>query len=87
MFRRSGVVAAAPALSACAPPLPPTVDPAWSADDPHIHGFGLTHLAGVGCPELGAPVVAAVTGRLPGYDVSPDLAGDGTLHVELADAP
>jgi predicted alpha-1,2-mannosidase len=125
MFRRSGVVAAALALSACAPPSPPTVDPAWRADslarfvdpfigthgdgntfpgatvpwgmaspsphtrqpspadiyhdgrlaaagyvddDPQIHGFGLTHLSGAGCPDLGAPVVAAVTGRLPTVD-------------------
>ena len=28
-------------------------------DDAEIHGFGLTHLSGVGCPDLGAPVVAA----------------------------
>src|SRR5262245_15692159 len=33
-------------------------------DDPQLHGFGLTHLSGVGCPELGAPVVAATAGKL-----------------------
>src|SRR5262249_44047790 len=33
-------------------------------DDPQIHGFGLTQLSGVGCPDLGAPVVAATSGPL-----------------------
>jgi predicted alpha-1,2-mannosidase len=37
-------------------------------DDPEIHGLGLTHLSGAGCPDLGAPVVAAVTGALPTVD-------------------
>ena len=37
-------------------------------DDPQIHGLGLTHLSGAGCPDLGAPVVAAVTGALPTID-------------------
>lgn len=31
---------------------------------PYIMGLGLTHLSGVGCPDLGTPVVAAVTGPL-----------------------
>ncbi|MCA1664464.1 MAG: hypothetical protein LC659_09380, partial [Myxococcales bacterium] len=50
MFRRSGIIVAALALSACAPPSPPTVEPAWRADslarfvDPFIgtHGDGNT---------------------------------------------
>ncbi|MGZ3407229.1 MAG: GH92 family glycosyl hydrolase, partial [Polyangia bacterium] len=33
-------------------------------DDPKIHGFGLTHLSGVGCPDLGAPVIAVTSGAL-----------------------
>jgi predicted alpha-1,2-mannosidase len=33
-------------------------------DDPQIHGFGLTHLSGVGCPDLGAPVVAVTRGAV-----------------------
>jgi predicted alpha-1,2-mannosidase len=37
-------------------------------DDPQIHGLGLTHLSGAGCPDLGAPVIAAVTGPLPTVD-------------------
>lgn len=37
-------------------------------DDPEIHGLGLTHISGAGCPDLGAPVVAAVTGALPTVD-------------------
>ena len=32
--------------------------------EPAIMGFGATHLSGVGCPELGAPVIAATTGEL-----------------------
>lgn len=38
-------------------------------DDAQIHGFGLTHLSGVGCPDLGAPVVAVTAGRVdPQFD-------------------
>lgn len=32
---------------------------------PSIRGFGLTHLSGVGCPDLGLPVVAPVEGEPP----------------------
>jgi len=32
---------------------------------PMMHGFGLTHLSGVGCPDLGLPVVAPTSGELP----------------------
>jgi len=43
-------------------------------DDPRIHGFGLTHLSGAGCPDLGAPVVAAtgaaLTTSYAGYGAS-----------------
>lgn len=30
---------------------------------PEMTGFGLTHLSGTGCPDLGAPVVAATSGE------------------------
>ncbi len=30
----------------------------------YLRGLGLTHLSGVGCPDLGAPVIAAVTGQV-----------------------
>lgn len=32
---------------------------------PSMRGFGLTHLSGVGCPDLGLPVVAPVVGEAP----------------------
>lgn len=32
---------------------------------PTMRGFGLTHLSGVGCPDLGLPVVAATSGEPP----------------------
>lgn len=34
-------------------------------DEPEIFGFGVTHLSGTGCPDLGVPVVAATTGDIP----------------------
>ncbi len=33
--------------------------------EPELQGFGLTHLSGVGCPDHGAPVIAAVLGDPP----------------------
>jgi predicted alpha-1,2-mannosidase len=36
---------------------------------PTMRGFGLTHLSGVGCPDLGLPVVAPTSGEPPtGFD-------------------
>src|SRR5687767_10544960 len=31
--------------------------------EPRIYGFGETHLSGVGCPDLGAPVIAPTVGN------------------------
>jgi len=42
----------------------PVAPSGYLPDAPFLHGFGLTHLSGVGCPGLGTPVVAATTGRL-----------------------
>lgn len=32
--------------------------------EPTIHGFGLTHLSGTGCPDLGAPIVVPTVGAI-----------------------
>jgi len=71
----------------------PTLSGAGYVDgDPTIHGFGMTHLSGVGCPELGAPVIAATSGALStdfeGYGArfSDERAWAGYYGVELADA-
>lgn len=61
-------------------------------DDPRIHGFGLTHLSGVGCPELGAPVVAATSGALAttfdayGFHRSDERAWAGYYAADLVEA-
>jgi len=31
---------------------------------PYLYGFGLTHLSGVGCPDLGVPVVVGTSGAV-----------------------
>ncbi len=59
---------------------------------PRIHGFGLTHLSGVGCPDLGVPVIAASAGVIPlGFDdygasYRGEVAYAGYYAVELGDA-
>ncbi len=59
--------------------------------EPKIHGFGLTHLSGVGCPDLGLPVVAPTTGDVPlGFDdygasYRNEIAWAGYYGVELGD--
>ncbi len=59
--------------------------------DPQIHGFGLTHLSGVGCPDLGVPVVAPTSGAVPtsfeeyGSPYRNELAFAGYYAVELGD--
>ncbi|RLB48876.1 MAG: glycoside hydrolase family 92 protein [Deltaproteobacteria bacterium] len=59
--------------------------------DPQIHGFGLTHLSGVGCPDLGLPVVAPTSGATPtGFDAygsayRTEVAYAGYYGVELSD--
>ncbi|MBI5487488.1 MAG: glycoside hydrolase family 92 protein [Deltaproteobacteria bacterium] len=35
--------------------------------EPLIRGFGQTHLSGVGCPDLGAPVLVPIVGSTPGF--------------------
>ncbi len=56
-----------------------------------IFGYGLTHLSGVGCPDLGAPVVAAVTGKVRtsykeyGSAQAKEIAWPGFHSVELSD--
>lgn len=62
----------------------------YVAGDPQIHGFGMTHLSGVGCPDLGAPVVAVETGAVaPDFDsygsaYSNERAWAGYYAVDLA---
>lgn len=49
---------------------------------PMMRGFGLTHLSGVGCPDLGLPVIAPTSGE-------PPIASDGyasTYRNEVAHA-
>jgi predicted alpha-1,2-mannosidase len=59
--------------------------------DPQIHGFGLTHLSGVGCPDLGLPVVAPTSGATPadfdayGSAYRGEVAYAGYYGVELSD--
>ena len=59
--------------------------------DPQIHGFGLTHLSGVGCPDLGLPVIAPTSGATPasfeayGSAYRSELAYAGYYGVELTD--
>jgi predicted alpha-1,2-mannosidase len=59
--------------------------------DPQIHGFGLTHLSGVGCPDLGLPVIAPTSGAAPanfeayGSAYRNELAYAGYYGVELTD--
>ena len=58
---------------------------------PMIRGFGLTHLSGVGCPDLGLPVVAPTSGEPPaGFDdyastYRNEVAYAGYYGVELGD--
>ncbi len=59
--------------------------------DPQIHGFGLTHLSGVGCPDLGLPVIAPTLGPTPtsfevyGSAYRSEVAYAGYYGVELSD--
>ena len=59
--------------------------------DPQIHGFGLTHLSGVGCPDLGLPVVAPTSGATPvsfdayGSAYRNEVAYAGYYAAELSD--
>jgi predicted alpha-1,2-mannosidase len=65
------------------------VNGGYKHGEPRIHGFGLTHLSGVGCPDLGLPVVAPTSGDLPlrfedyGASYRNELAYAGYYGVEL----
>ncbi len=58
---------------------------------PTIYGFGLTHISGAGCPDLGAPVIAMTTGDIqPGFisygsTYRNESASPGYYAVELTD--
>jgi predicted alpha-1,2-mannosidase len=58
---------------------------------PMMRGFGLTHLSGVGCPDLGLPVVAPTVGESPAtFDDYASTYGSEVAHagyyaVELGD--
>ena len=60
--------------------------------EPQIHGFGLTHLSGVGCPDLGLPVVAPSMGDVPlgfadyGASYGAEVAYAGYYGVRLGEA-
>jgi len=67
------------------------VNSGYRHGEPLTRGFGLTHLSGVGCPDLGLPVVAPTLGDIPtGFDdyVSAyrnEVARAGYYAVELGD--
>lgn len=60
-------------------------------EDPRVHGFGLTHLSGAGCPDLGAPVIAVTTGAVAtrfedyGAQRTGERARPGYYSVELVE--
>ena len=67
-----------------------TIAPAgYYYGEPVINGFGQTHLSGVACPALGAPVIAVNTGKLtPGKYTSAysnETAKAGYYSVTLDD--
>ena len=67
-----------------------TIAPAgYYHGEPLIEGFGQTHLSGVACPELGAPVIAVNTEKLTPYDYassySAEVAKAGYYSVMLDD--
>ena len=64
--------------------------PAIATADPTVHGFGLTHLSGVGCPDLGAPWSRSSGGWLTDFDAYGRAPRRGArlarlLSVDLAD--
>ncbi|UCH30768.1 MAG: GH92 family glycosyl hydrolase [Myxococcales bacterium] len=67
------------------------VNAGYRYGDPTMRGFGLTHLSGVGCPDLGVPVVAATLGPSPTDPVDyvtsyrNEVAHAGYYAVELGD--
>jgi len=67
------------------------VNSGYRHGEPLMRGFGLTHLSGVGCPDLGLPVVAPTLGGIPtGFDdyasaYRNEIAHAGYYAVELGD--
>jgi predicted alpha-1,2-mannosidase len=67
------------------------VNSGYRYGEPTIRGFGLTHLSGVGCPELGLPVIAPTSGDPPSaFDnyastYRNEVAHAGYYAVELGD--
>ncbi len=74
----------------------------YLSGEPKIHGFGLTHLSGTGCPDLGAPVIVPTVGPIrhrfddygSTYESEHAHAGyyattliDAAVHVELTATP
>jgi predicted alpha-1,2-mannosidase len=68
------------------------VNSGYRYGDPTMRGFGLTHLSGVGCPDLGVPVIAPLLGSAPesadDYVTTyrNEIAHAGYYAVELGDA-
>ena len=60
----------------------PLVASGYLHGEPFLHGFGLTHLSGAGCPDLGAPVVAATVG-----EIKPDPAGYRSSYEDEQASP
>lgn len=67
------------------------VNSGYRNGDPLMRGFGLTHLSGVGCPDLGLPVIAPTVGAPPtdpeDYATAyrNEVAHAGYYAVELGD--
>lgn len=88
-----GMVSASPHTTLSTPLSYLTGDPiapsGYLHGEPTIRGFGLTHLSGVGCPELGAPVLAPFTGAVPDEPndyasaYAKEFAAPGTYAVDL----
>ena len=89
-----GMVSASPHTTYTSPlgyALGDTIAPAgYYFGEPAIEGFGQTHLSGVACNELGAPVLAVTTGELTPRDTSSsysnEIARAGFYSVHLEDA-
>lgn len=67
------------------------VNSGYRYGEPMIRGFGMTHLSGVGCPDLGLPVIAPTSGEAPqGFEdyastYRNEVAHAGYYAVELGD--
>ncbi|MBW2736472.1 MAG: GH92 family glycosyl hydrolase, partial [Deltaproteobacteria bacterium] len=69
----------------------PVAPAGYRHGEPYLYGVGLTHLSGVGCPDLGAPVLAASVGALsPSVEdrrssYAREVAWPGYYAVDLTD--